>query len=225
MTIKHQAINERTRTDSTSDSSPQVATPGRPIDSDKDAAILLAARELLFTEGFQAVTMESVAKRASVSKVTVYSRHANRNELIVAVMKRQADVFSAAFTPEPGKKCNVRDALLAFSLAILNFLVSEEHIQFMRTISAAHNTELALTNMYEQGPHTTLESLTVWLDVLAAEGQIRCSNTGRSAELFLGMLLGMDLVRALYGVSLQYDDNELNTRAAFVVDTFLALHT
>jgi TetR/AcrR family transcriptional repressor of mexJK operon len=140
-------------------------------------------------------------------------------------MKQQADVCSSAFTPEQGEKCNARNALLAFSLAILNFLVSEEHLQFMRTVCAAQNTELALTDFYRQGPQNTLERLIQWLGALASKGDIRCPQADRSAELFLGMLLRMDLVRALYGVLPRYTDAELKSHAEFVVDTFLALHS
>lgn len=64
--------------------------PGRPVDPGKDEAILSAAHRLLFQLGPQAVTMEAVAALAGVSKATVYSRHANRDALIRAVIQQQA---------------------------------------------------------------------------------------------------------------------------------------
>lgn len=202
----------------------QAATPGRPTDCAKDLAILQAARELLFQEGPHAVTMESVARKACVSKVTVYKRHANRNDLIAAVMRQQTEIFSEAFTPDHGGKRSIRRSLLVFSRAILDFLVSDDHLRFLRALVAAQGAELDLPGFYHQGPQNTLEHLAHGLAAFAADGQIHCSHPLRSAELFLGMLLRMDLVRALYGVKLQYSEKDLEEHAAFVVTMFLRLH-
>ena len=37
----------------------------------------------------------AVAKKAGISKVTVYSRHSNRDDLICAVIRSQAEAFTA----------------------------------------------------------------------------------------------------------------------------------
>lgn len=211
------------------DSKPQVTGesapgPGRPLDGEKNTAILCAARELLFTEGPQAVTMESVAKRAGVSKVTVYSRHANRNELIAAAMRLQADIFSTAFTSVKGDRRDTRLTLLTFSREVIHFLVSAEHLQYMRALSAAHGTELDLQSFYLQGPQNMAEHLSEWLALQAENGDIVCRYPKRSAEMFLGMLMRMDLVRALYGLTFTYSEDELNAHAEFVVSMFLQLH-
>jgi AcrR family transcriptional regulator len=60
---------------------------GRPRSAAADDAILAAARSLLETGGYEAVTMEAVAARAGVGKTTVYRRYGNRAELVAdAVM-------------------------------------------------------------------------------------------------------------------------------------------
>lgn len=224
MKSKTSTINERKRTDNILDSDKQVAQPGRPIDKDKDQAILEAARELLFGEGPHAVTMEAVAKLAGVSKVTLYSRHSNRNELIAAVMRRQAESFAETITLIPGVKPNANKSLLDFSLAILNFLVDPKHLQFMRALNAAHGTELDLQFFYLQGPQKTVERLSQWLTALAQAGEIECEDSIRSAEVFLGMLMRLDLVRGLYGIPIDNSLENLTAHAEFVVKTFLKLH-
>ncbi|MBD2860198.1 TetR/AcrR family transcriptional regulator [Spongiibacter sp. KMU-158] len=217
-------VNERERTDSTSSNRKQVAQPGRPIDKDKDQAILEAARALLFGEGPQAVTMEAVAKLAGVSKVTLYTRHSNRNELIAAVMRRQAEIFAETITLIPGVKPNANKSLLDFSLAILKFLVDQEHLQFMRALNAAHGTELDLQFFYLQGPQKTVERLSQWLTALAQAGEIECDDSIRAAEIFLGMLMRLDLVRGLYGIPIDNSLENLTEHAEFVVTSFLKLH-
>jgi AcrR family transcriptional regulator len=59
-----------------------AATGGRPRDEALDGTILGAARELLAEQGYGAVTIEAVARRAGVGRPTVYRRWANRAELV-----------------------------------------------------------------------------------------------------------------------------------------------
>lgn len=217
-------INERTCTNIMSEPKQQASSPGRPVDWQKDSAILNAAREMLFTEGPQAVTMESVAKRAGVSKVTVYSRHANRNELIAAAMGHQADIFSAAFVPVEGDKQDIRHALLTFGRELMHFLVSPEHLRYLRALSAAHATDLNIDTLYRQGPQNIAQNLSDWLAIQVGNGTILCEHPLRSAEMFLGMLMRMDLVRALYGFKFDYSEQELNEHVDFVVNMFLHMH-
>lgn len=51
-----------------------------------DRAILQAARQLFFADGFDAVAMEQVAALARVSKGTLYARYARKEDLFVAVI-------------------------------------------------------------------------------------------------------------------------------------------
>lgn len=63
------------------------ARPGRPRQADLDRRIGVAVLALLRDGGPDAVTMESVAARAGIAKTSIYRRHANRGELLTAVLK------------------------------------------------------------------------------------------------------------------------------------------
>jgi len=56
---------------------------------------LQVASELVTGEGVDAVTMESVAAAAGVSKGLGYAYFTNRNDLLLAVLERELDVFNA----------------------------------------------------------------------------------------------------------------------------------
>lgn len=198
---------------------------GRPADQQKDQAILTAARELLLQQGPAAVTIEAVARRAGVSKVTVYARHSNREALISAVIRSQAEVFSA-FLPLPLASLEeVRDALYRFSLSVLEFFVSPDNLQFLRLIGASANLlGPLLKDIYTQGAEATLQRLQHWLAALDQAGLIDCPAAQRSAEVMVGMLLRQDLMRTLFGVSITHDAEELQAHARFAVDGFLKMH-
>jgi AcrR family transcriptional regulator len=82
--------------------------PGRPRDPQVDRAILTATLELLGEDGFDGLSIESVAARAGVGKTTVYRRWPSKIPLVVdALTAMKAPTVSAV--PDD---MSTRDALL-----------------------------------------------------------------------------------------------------------------
>ncbi|MYW92973.1 TetR/AcrR family transcriptional regulator [Amycolatopsis rubida] len=80
-----------------------------------EAAILDAAYELLLTRGLEATTVEAIAQRAGVSKVTVYKWWPNRAAVIMsAFLRRSGEVLPY---PENFTLAHVEDRLLAMAEA------------------------------------------------------------------------------------------------------------
>ena len=61
--------------------------PGRPRNADADAAILDAALGLLIERGAETVSIEQVARRAGVTRATVYRRFADKTQLLIAAIE------------------------------------------------------------------------------------------------------------------------------------------
>jgi AcrR family transcriptional regulator len=61
--------------------------PGRPRNTDADAAILDAALDLLIERGAEAASVEQVARRAGVTRATVYRRFADKTQLLIAAVE------------------------------------------------------------------------------------------------------------------------------------------
>lgn len=73
-----------------------VAEGGRPPDP-----IIEIVVELLDTQGYEAVQLREVARRARVSLATIYKRYATRDELIVAALDWWMDTNRYANLPSP----------------------------------------------------------------------------------------------------------------------------
>ncbi len=69
----------------------QKRSRGRPHDSSKATALLNAARELFLSAGPD-VTTDQIAAAAGVSKSTLYSNFGDKDGLIEAVIRREADL-------------------------------------------------------------------------------------------------------------------------------------
>lgn len=61
-------------------------TPGRPRNTEADEAILEAAADLLIESGIDGAGIDRVAKRAGVSRPTVYRRYSDKTELLIAAI-------------------------------------------------------------------------------------------------------------------------------------------
>jgi AcrR family transcriptional regulator len=70
---------------------------GRPRSPETDAAIVAATRRLLAEGGYDALSIEAVAREAGVGRPTVYRRHRDKASLVAAAV---ADTL-AAVNPAP----------------------------------------------------------------------------------------------------------------------------
>ena len=93
-----------------------------PKSSPTTETILDAAIVEFEQHGFRRVALEDVARRAGVSRTTIYRRFANKDELIAAVIEREnvtlfADIASELKQAGPQSNIYVE----AFTLAIMKF--------------------------------------------------------------------------------------------------------
>lgn len=198
---------------------------GRPIDTSKDKAIIDAARELLLESGPVAITMESVAEKAGVSKGTLYSRYSNRHDLLKVIIDNRSNDLITPIETIPNTKKELEKALTDFVEKLIIFLVSDEHLRLMEIMTSSSVVMLReKRNIYLNGPQQMHDGLTSYLQMADTKGIICCKEPADSAEMLLGMMMGLDLVRAWYGVPLKLSENhKFNQYAHKIVTIFLSL--
>jgi AcrR family transcriptional regulator len=74
----------------------QPPGPGRPRDPEADAAILRAALEVLVEQGVAGASIDRIAKRANVAKVTVYRRWSSKEDLLADAIEAVREEIPAA---------------------------------------------------------------------------------------------------------------------------------
>lgn len=74
----------------------QPPGPGRPRDPEADAAILRAAMEVLVEQGVAGASIDRIAKRANVAKVTVYRRWSSKEDLLADAIEAAREEIPAA---------------------------------------------------------------------------------------------------------------------------------
>lgn len=88
---------------------------GRPRAEALDNSILSAASELVRGEGYQAASIEAIARRAGTTRPAVYRRHGSRGLVVIAAMARR---FGLDPAPDTG---SLRGDLLAVQIEQLKF--------------------------------------------------------------------------------------------------------
>ncbi len=96
----------------------RVLSGSYDVAPDTDPAILDAARELFCRLGIQRTTMDDVARRAGLSRITVYRRVASKEALIEQVVVREFRQYFEQFLLE------IRDAETVADRVVLGFVSS-----------------------------------------------------------------------------------------------------
>ena len=130
----------------------------------KRLQILEAAIELFCGQGFPNTSMDEVAKRACVSKQTVYSHFGSKDELFVAsiesrcVVQRLAeDVFTDPSQPELALNC--------FAEYFGDLIISPEALTVFTTCVAQSETHPGISALFfDAGPQHLLNLLTHYFE-------------------------------------------------------------
>lgn len=179
----------------------RVARPrGRPRSEAVDRAIASAALEELRVVGFHALSIDSIAARAGVSKVSVYRRWSSKLEAVADVMRRLGE--SSVPDDKGSLAADVR-ALFGSSGGSAGELENARFL--MRTLGEiVDNAELLSLYRSELfGPR--LAQMTIVVERARGRGELR---PGLSVEVAAAMIAGPLFLGAL--VSLVDTDSRLS---------------
>lgn len=190
-----------------------------------DRTLLRVVRRLLEREGPAAVTMQRVAREAGVSKVTVYRRFADRQRLLEAVVAHDAEQVNRALLSAPRSAAEVPRLLEGYILDLTAFLSGPGHRRYVQVLAEMPPSARDARLIWLRGPERGHALLASFLQAAHQAGHLRCTQPADSAELLLGMALGLDLVRSMYRVPLARSrPHHRQAHAASVVAMFMRLH-
>jgi AcrR family transcriptional regulator len=173
--------------------------PAGSIDLAKSEAILDAAAELLAERGL-AVSIEEIARRAGVSKQTVYNRFGTKLEIARAMAERRADAVTEPLIHPPAG-ADPESVLCAYAERALEKFGDPRHASTLRAMmSAASDPELGHA-VYEAGPLQSRRRLAAWLAAETKAGRLSVDEPDRAAEMFSGMVMGHRTIRTVLGVA------------------------
>lgn len=156
----------------------------------KRSQILVAAIELFCGQGFPNTSMDEVAKKAGVSKQTVYSHFGSKDELFVAsieskcvVHRLTGDVFIDPSQPELALNC--------FAEYFGEMIVSPEALTVFKTCVAQSETHPEISALFfDAGPEHLLNLLANYLGKVNQIGVYQFDNCRNCAVRLCLMMFG-----------------------------------
>lgn len=194
--------------------------------SNRQREVLDAALSLL-VEGKAAITMSSVADRASCSKETLYKWFGGRDGLLTATVQWQAAKVRALPVPPQGfDRETFRAGLKHFARDWLETITGATSVALNRlAVGEASDAGGTLGRIVlENGPLAMRQRLVPILEAGRAAGLVEFASGGEAFRTFFGLVVGDLQIRLLLG------DNDLAGRRAIDADAeraaaqFLALY-
>jgi TetR/AcrR family transcriptional regulator, mexJK operon transcriptional repressor len=186
--------------------------------------ILEVATPLFLSEGYGATSIEAVAKRAHMSKRTVYSRFRDKAELFGAVVHRLVEQLRPPNTaPEQFFEGASLEAILhRLAPLILRAALSPSALALHRVIvaEAARFPELATAVNQEGTRRDAIRRIAALLEAETKAGRLGVEHAEFAAEQFLHMLVAGPQRRAL-GLGAPMSSAELDAWARDAVGLFL----
>jgi TetR/AcrR family transcriptional regulator, mexJK operon transcriptional repressor len=182
---------------------------------------VLRAATAAFTEDGYRASIDHIALRAGVAKQTVYSHFPSKDDLFKEVVREMASRVLVQL--DAGS--DLRAGLLAFALAYRGRVLRPDGVAMFRTLVAEIPRFPSIARaIYDAGPGETARGLARYLERAMRDGRLRRDDPRFAAEMLLGMLVGHDRIKCLFGVA-RFSAAGETRRAAKTVDSFLLTYS
>jgi TetR/AcrR family transcriptional repressor of mexJK operon len=191
----------------------------------KRTAILEAAQQVFFANGYVGASMDLVATTAAVSKQTVYKHFSNKAALfreVVANVVRARDIGITAELLTSGAE-TLEEQLRSFARFFLKGVMQPDVLRLRRLVigEAGRFPELGEA-FYDLGPKRASEQMARVIRELSTQQGFDVENPDVAAEQFFNLILSIPLNRAMFlGDEHTITDAELDRYADEGVRVFL----
>jgi TetR/AcrR family transcriptional repressor of mexJK operon len=183
--------------------------------------VLRAATASFLVDGYRS-SVDSIAQRAGVAKQTVYSHFPSKDELFKEVARGLANRVLVQLETDSQ---DVRQALLRFASAYRSKVLCTEGIAMFRAlVSEIPRFRTLARAIFAGGPGETARGLAEFLGNAMNAGELRKDDPQFAAELLLGMLVGHERIKRVYGVA-KFANGGDARHAARIVDCFLRMYS
>lgn len=183
-----------------------------------------AATGCFMSEGYERTSMDTIAAAAGVSKQTVYSHFANKDDLFrecILGKIRRYGLDMKEFTPD----MPIRDVLMTTGRRFLDLLCDEDVVSMYRLLIAETTAFPKLArSFWETGPEATIDAIAGYFAASSDCGACRINEPRQAASDFLCLVESHYLKRRLMRHLTAIDEDEKQAHVTRCVDQFLRLH-
>ena len=178
------------------------AVPLPAEESDKRRQIVEGASAVFLEMGFDGASMSEIARRAGVSKGTLYVYFKNKEELFDAIVSLSCAVQAEHVFELDNNDHDVAAALTRVGVAYATIMARSEDLSALRTIIAisARMPDLG-RRFYQAGPARSVAQLMNYLEAQNAAGVLNVEDCEVAAAQFIDAVSATTFKPALFDVS------------------------
>jgi len=190
----------------------------------KRLQILEGARSVFLAQGFDAASMEQVARAAGVSKGTLYVYFQSKQALFSALVREESRQTAERLFELQGDGLPVREVLTRLGDSFIAKMLRPDHVALMRmVIAVAPKFPEVGEAQYEAGPCYGRNRLAAYLATQVEAGRLAIDDLELAAAQFLSLCHGPILYKVLMAV--REPDAQLCRRVVDgAVTTFMAAY-
>ena len=209
----------------------QFATLERPEtgpaedDSAKRRQVIDGARAVFLAKGFDAASMNDIARAAGVSKGTLYVYFKHKEELFEAIVEQECDAQAEGIFDLDPNDHDVEAVLTRLGNAYVSFLCRPEKAQAIRTVIAIAERMPELGGkFYETGPARGIAKLAAYIEVQVAAGILVVEDCEIAAAQLMEACQAMIFKSMVFNFASTPSTERIERVVRIAVKTFLAAY-
>lgn len=191
-------------------------------DSAKRRQIVEGARLVFLAKGFDAASMNDIARAAGVSKGTLYVYFTNKEQLFQAIVEAECAAHAEGLFNLNGDNHDIEGVLTRLGLGYIDFICRPEKASALRTVMAISDRMPEMGRaFYETGPASGIAKLTAYLEAQNGAGLLAVEDCEIAAAQFLDSCQSTLFKPVLFNFRTQPEKAQIERVVRIAVATFL----
>ena len=189
--------------------------------ADKQRVILNGARAVFMALGFGGASMDAIADRAGVSKMTLYRYFESKEALFAGLIEECCAKILKQDPGVPLEGLAPRDALRHFGTQLLETVYAPETLALHRIVLAEVNRFPELGRLfYRSGPERNIQAVATYIENYMPDKHAPSRDSRKCAEEFFELVRGYTHLRLLLAIEETPDADARAVQVDRAVDTF-----
>ncbi|MGX9351678.1 TetR/AcrR family transcriptional regulator [Shimia sp. W99] len=196
----------------------QVIRKGRKFDQ-----VVESARTLFMQHGFEGIGVDEIARKAGVSKATLYAYFPDKRHLFMEVARLECERQAERMEAEIDIERPVPEVLGAVGRAFIGIILSDFGRNMFRVcIGEGERFPELARQFYESGPMVMRAGMIEFLELGIARGELEIADVELAADQFPELCKAGVFLRLVTGVQTAFSADEIDRVVDGAVETFMA---
>jgi TetR/AcrR family transcriptional repressor of mexJK operon len=202
---------------------PSRGRPPRIDERERRRRVVEAAEHVFVSQGYGTASVDDIAKRAGMSKKTLYILYGTKKAMFAAVIAARREALKERLDAEcRGSGLAPGDVLRRFLSQVAHFVLAHRQSALYRLVIAESQRAPELASaFYSEGPSKARLALKEWLAEQCRLGVLSVPDPDMAAGMLFSMVIGEPQMRILISEVHEPASADIEARVAAAVEIFL----